>query len=177
MSPKLKWTIRGRIEIVYTGTLKEMKKYTGHARLYSKNDLYAEGECTEGVKVGFWTYYQSNDQVMLEETYDDKGRKQGISRSFYENGQISAEGFYIAGQLHGESRTWYDNGALESHNLYDKGKPVEVKTFYLEGEIRLHQEFISGRLNKETWYKQDASIWRYQEYENGKVIKEINSNY
>lgn len=174
VSPKLKWTIKGRLEIVYTGTLKAMEKYTGYARLlHSKNKLYGEGECVDGVKVGFWKYYHRDGQVMLEETYDDKGLEQGSSCHFYENGQLAKECFYIDGRVQGESRTWYDDGALESHNQYDMGKSVEVKEFYPEGEIRLHQEFKVGRLSKETWFKPDASVWRCQEYENGKLINTI----
>ena len=177
MSAKLKWTIKGRLEIVYTGTLKAMERYTGYARLFhSKNALYGEGECIGGIKVGPWTYYHGNEQVMIEETYDDKGRKQGKSRYFHDNGQLAKEHFYIDGQEQGESRTWYDDGALNSHNVYDKGKSVEMREFYPDGIMRLHQEFVAGRLSKETWYKRDASVWRYQEYENGKVIKEINNN-
>lgn len=177
MSPKLKWTIKCRLEIIYTGTLKAMNRYTGYARLLqNKDELYAEGECFDGVKVGFWRHYHDDELVMLEEIYDDKGRVQGISRAYHNNGGLAKECFYIDGQVQGENKTWYDNGALKSHNLYDKGKPLEVKTFYPMGVIRLHQEFVSGRLRKEIWYKQDGNVWRYQEYENGKIIKEINYN-
>ena len=176
MSPKLKWTIKGQNEVVYTGTLKAMEMYTGYARLYSKTGLYGEGECVNGIKVGFWKYYHDIDQVMLEETYDDKGRKQGISRSFHQNGQLAKEEFNIDDQPHGEIKTWYENGALESHHVYEMGKSVEEKSFYRDGVLRSHQEFIAGRLSKETLYKRDGSLWRYQEYENYKVIKEINYN-
>lgn len=173
MKQKLKWTIKGRLEIVYTGTLKAMVRYSGYARLvHSDGSLYAEGECVEGVKVGHWRHYHNESQLMLDVTYDDKGREQGICRDFYENGQLARVCHYHDGKLQGESQTWYRDGALESQNWYDNDNSVEVKEFYPDGVMRLHQEFTAGRLSKETWYKPDGSVWRYQEYEKGRVVKE-----
>jgi hypothetical protein len=53
---KLKWTIKGHLEIVYTGTKKNMTLYSGWAEL----DDYGRGQCINGVKVGRWEYFHTN---------------------------------------------------------------------------------------------------------------------
>jgi antitoxin component YwqK of YwqJK toxin-antitoxin module len=157
---KLKWTIKGNKEIVYQGTLKNMELFTGQARLEEKNVLYGEGECRAGNKVGPWLYYHENGETMSRETYDENGRKQGLSELFYDNGNPWSTTVYQNGKPVGELLRYYDTGELHSRSIYDTtGNPVSCQEYYSNGNLRLEQTFIAGRLSSEQRYQNDGTPW------------------
>ncbi|MGL5666188.1 MAG: hypothetical protein ACRDD9_08700, partial [Shewanella sp.] len=46
--PPIKWTASSNKIVVYTGTLKNMQRYTGTAELFEKGILFGRGECLDG---------------------------------------------------------------------------------------------------------------------------------
>ncbi|MCL1037781.1 hypothetical protein L2750_11520 [Shewanella submarina] len=160
MSPKLKWTIKGRLEIVYTGTLKSMERYTGYARLFHGDNLYGEGECIDGVKVGPWKHYHADGQLMQECTYGNKGKEEGVCRHYHANGQLSSEEWFLSGKLDGECRTWYEDGAISSLCQHDNGKRLESREYYPNGGLRMVMLFENDKFKSEVWYREDGSLWR-----------------
>ena len=179
MMTKLKWTIKGRLEIVYTGTLKNMSVYTGWAEL----DGYGRGECFNGVKIGAWEYFHKTGQLMLREGYDEHGLRHGYSRSFHLNGQLDMEEYYENGKLSGESSFYWEDGSLHKKISHTpEGYTSEVKSYY-EGTsvLHMHQLFerYQGkkgwrtRLLKEVWYHENGALWVESRYRNGVLVEEI----
>uniref|UniRef100_A6W0P1 MORN variant repeat protein n=1 Tax=Marinomonas sp. (strain MWYL1) TaxID=400668 RepID=A6W0P1_MARMS len=134
---KLKWTIKGQLEVVYTGTLKNMERYTGWAVL----DDYGQGECVEGVKVGQWEYFHQDGKPMMIEEYNDKGQKHGPSQAFHNNGQLERDCYYENGKNSRDSLHYWEDGSLKSHIRYSpEGLILESKTYYpTTGVLRDHQ--------------------------------------
>jgi antitoxin component YwqK of YwqJK toxin-antitoxin module len=62
-----------------------------------------------------------------EANYKD-GKKDGLHRGWYENGQLMFEFNYKNGKrtLYKE---WYENGRLESKKVYDNGNLIEEKNY------------------------------------------------
>ncbi|CAH0535626.1 hypothetical protein VST7929_03148 [Vibrio stylophorae] len=157
---KLKWTIKGKFEVVYTGTLKAMQRYSGAAKLYHRDSLYAQGECDNGLKVGFWQHYHGNGQVMLEGSYDAQGLEHGCWQLFYDDGQLNEIDYFDHGRRVGESQSFYQSGELRHHYWYDdQGRTALAKSYYRSGQLRHLQEMQKGRLVNETYFKADGSVW------------------
>ncbi len=157
---ELKWTIKENKEVVYQGTLQDMKLFTGQARLEEKGILYGEGECRNGIKIGAWRHYHTNGQLLSRETYDDQGRKQGLSELFYDNGSPWNTTCYKDGKPVGKVLRYYESGELNSRSYFDPaGNKLSHHEFYMNGNLRLEQTFRNGRLIKEQRYQEDGTPW------------------
>ena len=59
------------------------------------------------------------------------GIRHGMSRSWYENGQLWVEGEYKNGKQDGMERIWYDNSQLWYKLEYKNGEPDEMSRSWL----------------------------------------------
>ncbi len=148
---KLKWTIKGKKEVVYTGTLKRMELYTGEAVLENKHGLYARGR----LKTGRWTCY-GKEKIMAEIDYDSEGLEDGEVRHYYETGKLES---------------------LYRHD--DHGKSINYINYSREGLKRLYQEFDQDKRNllkREIWYKNDGYLWQISRLVRGSCVYKKNIN-
>ena len=63
-----------------------------------------------------------NKQIHEDFYFDNLGRKQGRYVSYYDNGKILQECFYIDGKPEGDFKKYYNDGELEKHDKYKNGK-------------------------------------------------------
>jgi antitoxin component YwqK of YwqJK toxin-antitoxin module len=63
------------------------------------------------IKKGLYTLYHQNNNKWMEYTIKN-GKYSGISRSFYSNGQLQKECYYINGKLNGKYQLWDIAGKL-----------------------------------------------------------------
>ena len=56
--------------------------------------------------------------------------RQGLFRSYHQDGTLSAEGEYHDGLEQGEWRTFHENGQMASRGAYDRGEEVGDWTFW-----------------------------------------------
>jgi len=70
-------------------------------------------------------YYCENGMVAML-TYFKNGNANGLSRGWYENGQLNYECNYLDWKKAGLSRTWYENGQLarEGKNIIINGSSI-----------------------------------------------------
>ena len=79
----------------------------------------------------------------------------GVSKSYYKNGQIKSEGNFKDNKQDGQWRWYYDNGQLKSKVYYKDGKEDGLSDFY----------YKNGQLKQKGNYKDDkpdgipAGIW------------------
>ena len=67
------------------------------------------------------------------------GDRQGESKSWHDNGQLSKHGFYLDGYLKGEYKRWYANGQMWMHCFYVDGEwQGEFKSWHENGELWQH---------------------------------------
>ncbi len=82
----------------------------------------------------------SHDKIGEREFYEDKktyrewslskGRRNGIARSFREDGKPWSLNTYRNDTLHGPYQTWHENGKLYIDGQYDEGRRSGVWRFY-----------------------------------------------
>jgi len=76
---------------------------------------------SETITTGVIRTYHDKDKTKLNEEYFiHNNKKEGIYKSYYENGQLKVEVNYIDGLRHGIFKSYHDNGQLcEEVNYID----------------------------------------------------------
>lgn len=94
------------------------------------------------------TYY-SNGQVESEVFYV-KDAIDGVAKWFYETGILKEERSYMLGKLNGWTRTYYPNSAPKEEYYVNDGRlDGQYKTFYDNGGIKSITSYIGG-MKKDT---------------------------
>jgi hypothetical protein len=102
-----------------------------------------EGAYIDDQEAGTWIRYYRDEKNSKKShlTEYQKGKREGVARSWYQSGRLASESHYCVGKVHGLSRQWYPNGQLaveasyvqgkqEGRTLgwYRNGKPIDSKT-------------------------------------------------
>jgi hypothetical protein len=117
-------------------------------------------------KNGLQKSYYENGQIKLEENWKDD-KKDGLQKSYYENGQIKLEENWKDHKKDGLQKSYYENGQLEEESTYKNDKEIGlVKSYYQNGQLALE-----GNVKND---KYDGSFKSY--YENGQLKSEGNMN-
>ena len=105
------------------------------------------------------------------------GKKDGLIKEWYSNGNQKFEGVYAVGLLQGNCKQWYTDGKLESEVSYKNGKKDGlIKEWYSNGNQKFEGVYAVGLLqgNCKQWYT-DGKLESEVSYKNGKkdgLIKE-----
>ena len=107
------------------------------------------------------------------------GKKDGISRRCYEDGQLLFEENYKDGKKDGISRRWYGpihgfGHILEFEENYKDGKLDGVcKYWWYNGQLEFEGNYKDGKIidNKIVNYNEDGSIYNTEYYEDGKLVR------
>ena len=129
----------------------------------STKNLISEGEMRGRTYVGKWIYFHNKSKVvMTEELYDNKGKLEGLKKTFYLSGQLAQQENYSSGIVDGESRWFSETGKVIRIFNYQKGE--------LHGLAKVYDS--KGRLEQEGVYQKDRrhGIWKF--YKEGKLIRE-----
>ena len=88
----------------------------------------------------------------------------GKIKSYYENGNLKAEGNFKDGKAEGVAKVYHENGSLKSEISYKNGQRQITKIYYPNGNIF-----------SETTFKNDKAEGESKTYrDNGKLLSEIN---
>lgn len=196
------WTEK-RGELTFKGEYADNKKIKDWVGYYPNNTIYRIEYYTAGVREGIavqfdrkcklsmiehfknglndgQTIYYSpfNDQVTSETQYA-VGKKNGLSRQFYENSKIQEESMYkndlkngisrfnnkngqrIAeynykdGNFDGLQKTFYENDSLQTANFYlDNKLSGESREYYRNGKLKVSGKYLNG-LKDGPWTEYD----------------------
>jgi antitoxin component YwqK of YwqJK toxin-antitoxin module len=113
----------------------------------------AEGEYVGGKKHGVWRWWYSDGQLQSEVTFVH-GLREGHETGWHENGNKSAEGDNRGGHREGPWDFWYASGAFQQRYLYRQGKQHGEYVWNLEnGSPRARGQFCDGRrVGHWTWH-------------------------
>jgi len=76
----------------------------------------------------------------------DGGKKHGLSRQWWDNGQLMSETSYKDGKDHGLSRDWYPNGQLWMEYTYKDGKEHGLaRGWDKDGQLQFEDCISNGR--------------------------------
>lgn len=155
--------IDGQSVLTATRTFKLNSDLAEVKFISSVKNLISEGKMRGKTYVGKWVYYHNKSKVvMTEELYDNKGKLEGLKKTFYLNGQLAQQENYSSGILVGESRWFSESGKLIRIFNYLNGE--------LHGPAKVYDS--SGNIEMEGVYQKDRrhGIWKF--YKNGKLVKE-----
>lgn len=126
-------------------------------------DKKSEGMLIDGERDGTWKFYYSNGDVSSTELYK-KGKLEGVSKNFSENGKESGKYTYAAGERNGLEVLFHENGKIKSEGNYIEGNKWGVWNEYEP----------SGNISNSYFYHNDQkSDWAYEYLSNGKVYKKF----
>jgi antitoxin component YwqK of YwqJK toxin-antitoxin module len=149
------------------GKVKEESLYTNNKRNGVTNEYDPNG-----VLITVMTYKNGflTDREKLNRK-DDKGLKQGIWRTYYENGKIKSEAYYVNDLLSGQYKEFDENGNIKVKLQYAKGAILEEKdTTALEVQIQNKYD-VKGNLVYSGTYRDSVPVGIHRMYDStGKVV-------
>ena len=135
--------------------------------LYKDGRYYAKGT-SEPISGEFEAKYDSG-QVQAVSHFEG-GLKEGVEKSWNEDGSLRLETNYKKGKTHGLSRNWHDNGQLMSETFYANGLVNGVsKTWHSNGEPDTETPYNFGKIEgtSKSWYK-DGTKYTETNYRNNR---------
>ena len=115
------------------------------------------------------TYHDDAKTILHEEYFINTGKKEGIYKSYWYNGQLCIEVNYIDGLRNGIYKLYHFNGQLWEEVNYISGKENGIyKSYHENGQLGNEVNYIGGKIN---------GIYKSY-YNNGKlhVVKKITLN-
>lgn len=82
-----------------------------------------EGKYADGRRTGIWKHYYDNGNLAFEGNFED-GQPDGIHKFYWENANLKRMGSYIMGLKNGEWNSFYPDGTLFVTTLYKNGKEI-----------------------------------------------------
>ena len=96
-----------------------------------------------GKKDGVYKAYYENGQLFGKGTW--VAGELGPLETYHENGQLEWKGTYVADELDGPDESYYENGQLESKYTYVAGEPDgPYELYYENGQLRHKGVYIMG---------------------------------
>ena len=119
---------------------------------YDNGALLKEEEYFQGQRDGECTEFSVTGEIITQGQYSD-GEKNGDWK--YKGGDYTEEGKYIIGLKDGIWRSYYDNGKLKFKGNFVQGTPDGEQSYYYEsGKIKEEQNFKLG-IREKIWKKFD----------------------
>lgn len=123
------------------------------------------------------TFYNPNGNKVSEGFFNKDGMRNGLTKYFYENGQLSSEQTYLEGDLHGVKKSYYINGTLSEEINYTNGEQDGYLKSYFQNKHQKSEGWVVkglyqgehikynmlGQLYNKAYYLNDE-VHGYSEY-------------
>jgi len=107
--------------------------------------IRARMEYFQGRKHGLERRWYANGQLYWERTFKN-GRKNGTHKGWWPNGQLKFFYPFKNGNYNGELREWYDNGALAKLFRYDNGRETgKQQAWRKNGKLYVNYVMKNGK--------------------------------
>ncbi len=130
----------------------------------------AEGCYLNEKKEGTWVYF-SESRLVSEENFNN-GIKHGLSRKFYDSGEVLEEADWNNGKQEGNYRVFFKNGEpFMQCSMNNNQRNGRCLSYFQNGKVELEANYKNG-LRHGTWkyYDENGVLWYELEYENGKLL-------
>jgi antitoxin component YwqK of YwqJK toxin-antitoxin module len=95
-------------------------------------------------------YYDGSSEL-LSEYFEINGKKEGVFKGYYSNGQLSLITLYVDGKKNGESKSYYPNGKLSIIGTFiDDKENGEYKQYDYEGTLVKSCIYKNGVIESDT---------------------------
>ena len=119
------------------------------------------------------TYYEELDEeldkemnILTEKTFKVKNIDtvlHGYAKSFYQNGQLMGEEYYIDGVKHGVTQQFYPNGKIKHKGWFKNDKLDSIGiAYYEDGQIETKGYFRKGvKIGEQVFYYPSGKVHKY----------------
>ena len=143
--------------IIVSGTFDKGKKAKEWSHNYDSGVLRLKENYIDGKRNGISTTYNKNGLVNsiknftndtisgIYEVYEEglldqtfayvKGNQNGPCKTFYPDGKLKTEGYFVDGDLNFEKRTYWQNGTIAKRENYINNFKTTLKSFNPQGEL------------------------------------------
>lgn len=138
--------------------------------LYYQNGVKAaEGNYVGTVKDSIWNYYSYYDKTLSNRENYVKGKREGVSESYFSSGKKSQELEYKNDLKNGIWHQYYENGTVKISATYSNGKRIgPFVVNYPDGKPEWRGNYVSDvKTGKWTLFNPDGSINSEIEFVNG----------
>ena len=141
-------------------------------RSYNKNGKVKwERIYLNGIFVAFKKWYYNNEVYGYRiENYADQPK---IIRQteYFADGKLRIEGQLVKGKKHGVYKTFYQNGNSQCICNYKSGKQDSLQLVHFEnGNVQVASNYKNGKLHgTSTYYFENAQLWTERIYHDGKL--------
>ncbi|NQU32149.1 MAG: hypothetical protein HQ521_02845 [Bacteroidetes bacterium] len=145
--------------------------YQGHA---PNGNIITNGRYSiSGGKKGKWKYYTDNN-LLTSTDNNNEGMLEGVSTSYYPNGEVMSLAPYKNDTLSGYYSEFYSNGQLQEQGWYKNGvKEGDWVSYYHDGTIESKNYYTNGKLyGFSEKFAVDGKLTRKYHYRDGSLIKE-----
>ena len=108
-------------------------------------------------------YFPYGPKKIRYEYYQNCGKKEGVYKEYYENGNLYKELNYIDGKKNGISKVFKINHILSTDYYYENNNIMYYNKYYPNGNIELSYDCVNNK------YK--------EYYEKGNIKLDINAHY
>lgn len=133
------------------------------------------GPLVNGLQHGYWKFYDISceGQLIVQEGNKIAGNKDGLWKSYYLDGSLCEEEYYVNGKLHGINKRYYRSGALYIEEPNFEGEIHGLRKVYWDsGTIKLEEEYVHGlRHGFLRKYLESGTLKEERIYENDSIVK------
>ena len=158
----------------------DLQNFPPHNRTKSGFDSWCRScraTYRNGINRGKFRNVISDDALikLKLEVFIMNGKKEGIYRKYYENGQLCEEVNYIDDKMNGIYKRYHENGQLWIEvNYIDNEKNGIYKSYYENGQLWLEVNYIDDKENGiYKLYYQDGKLFEEVNYIDGEIKKNI----
>jgi len=107
-----------------------------------------KGSFINGLKEGHWEYFNvATDKVYKEVIYKNN-KLNGLSRVFYDNGQVKEEATYVNDEISGLVKNYFDNGKLSKQYMLVNNLLSKTCTeYYVNGNKKQESNYLNDKLD------------------------------
>lgn len=121
---------------------------------------------SKNIMDGTARFYHKNGQLLKELYYNYGKLKDGVYKSFHDNGKIKSEYTSKNNKKEGIYKSWHDNGKKEYVSNYKDGKR--------EGNLKRYDRY--GNLEWDLNFKNDKEHGRWRTYKDGELVLDTEFN-
>lgn len=140
----------------------------GIQRVNLEGGMRSEVPYEKGKRHGVEKNFYSDGQVAVEAPWNN-GVQEGVASFYYENGAIQASVPFYAGKIEGVQKTWHENGAPASEEMFRGGLLHGPSKFWLpDGTAYIMSNYANDKMDGlQTWYYPNGNRSREIEFSLG----------
>ncbi len=149
----------------YDRSLGSKAGYRQRITMTNPNDTTSYTACD----YGHGALYSDPEGILDSEEYYVNSKKHGISRGWYESGQLRSQTYYKNGNSHYMGQSWYESGQIKQDSYYiDGNKCGTISAWFESGQIKDEEHFVDGsRHGTDKRWLETGELAGCINYENG----------